>query len=340
MNYLIFRTDRIGDFLITLPVIKAIKRNNTNAKIFVVTSTKNNDFVKSNYLISDVYLLKENNLFNKLLLFFKLRKKKFTSILVSDKKNRSILLSLFLKSKKKIFNVSKTSKKKILSFFFKDVYIDNDSFINTSVKDLNKMNCQSLEIDLIDNDYQFFLKDQFKDKYNYDDIFKLDENDFIIFHCDEKWELDSYSKLFSKAKSFTDINININNLQNFISKITKKKKMKIVITTGYFEINIINRLKKISKNLASTFYEIDKNSFLITNQNFESISHLISKSKLFISCHGAFTHIASNYNIKILDIIEKNKERHYFKITKHMRNYVCLSRTDFNELNEEIIKYS
>ena len=43
------------------------------------------------------------------------------------------------------------------------------------------------------------------------------------------------------------------------------------------------------------------------------MSHLISKSSMFISCHGAFTHVASNYKIKILDIIEKDKIFHYRK---------------------------
>ena len=32
MNYLIFRTDRIGDFLLTLPLIKTIKDSDSNAK--------------------------------------------------------------------------------------------------------------------------------------------------------------------------------------------------------------------------------------------------------------------------------------------------------------------
>ena len=47
MNYLIFRTDRVGDFLITLPLIKSIKRNNKESKIFIVTSVKNDNYIKS-----------------------------------------------------------------------------------------------------------------------------------------------------------------------------------------------------------------------------------------------------------------------------------------------------
>ena len=65
MNYLIFRTDRIGDFLITLPLIKSIKRNNLNAKIYVVTSNKNDQFVKSNKFVDKTILLKKNNFLKK-----------------------------------------------------------------------------------------------------------------------------------------------------------------------------------------------------------------------------------------------------------------------------------
>ena len=85
MNYLIFRTDRIGDFLLTLPLIKTIKTD-SNAKIHVVTSPKNNEYVESNFLIDKVFLLKSNSFFEKLRLFFKIKKFKFKAIIVSDKK--------------------------------------------------------------------------------------------------------------------------------------------------------------------------------------------------------------------------------------------------------------
>ena len=58
MNYLIFRTDRIGDFLITSTLIKAIKRNDKNSKISVVSSNKNNEFIKKNNLVDKVFLLR------------------------------------------------------------------------------------------------------------------------------------------------------------------------------------------------------------------------------------------------------------------------------------------
>ena len=50
---------RIGDFLISLPLIKSIKENKKDAKIYVVTSPKNIEYVKSNLYIDQVFELKK-----------------------------------------------------------------------------------------------------------------------------------------------------------------------------------------------------------------------------------------------------------------------------------------
>ena len=105
MKYLIFRSDRIGDFLITLPLIQSIKRNDENSSIEVVCSSKNAEFIKKLNIIDKIYVLKKNNFISKLNLFFQIRKNSYDAIIISDKKNRSIILYIFLKSKKKIFNV-------------------------------------------------------------------------------------------------------------------------------------------------------------------------------------------------------------------------------------------
>ena len=69
MNYLIFRTDRIGDFLITSPLIRAIKRNDKSSKIFIVASNKNAEFIKKYDLVDEVFLLKSKKIFDTINLF-------------------------------------------------------------------------------------------------------------------------------------------------------------------------------------------------------------------------------------------------------------------------------
>ena len=87
-NYLIFRTDRIGDFLLTAILIKSIKRNDPDCSISLVSSEKNFEYINTFENIDKVFFLKKG-LINKLLLFFSLNKLSYNSIIVHDAKNRS-----------------------------------------------------------------------------------------------------------------------------------------------------------------------------------------------------------------------------------------------------------
>ena len=75
-NYLIFRTDRIGDFFISSILIRSIIKNDPKANIIIVASDKNYSYIKQCDYVNQVYLLK-NNFLNKFLLIFKLWKKLF-----------------------------------------------------------------------------------------------------------------------------------------------------------------------------------------------------------------------------------------------------------------------
>ena len=93
-KYLIFRTDRVGDFLFTLKFIKIIKLNDRNSEITVVASERNQDYIKTFTEVDKVILLK-NNLLSKIKLIFNLRKDKYNTIIVHDGKNRSRFVSFF-----------------------------------------------------------------------------------------------------------------------------------------------------------------------------------------------------------------------------------------------------
>ena len=72
-KYLIFRTDRVGDFLFSLKLIKIIKTNEPNSEITVIASKKNYKYIKTFSDVDEIILLK-NNLFSKIKLIFNLRK--------------------------------------------------------------------------------------------------------------------------------------------------------------------------------------------------------------------------------------------------------------------------
>ena len=64
-KYLIFRTDRIGDFLVSAILIKSIKSNDQKSHITIIASKKNYQYIKNFPYVDDVIKL-ENNFLNKL----------------------------------------------------------------------------------------------------------------------------------------------------------------------------------------------------------------------------------------------------------------------------------
>ena len=119
-NILIFRTDRIGDFLVCSSIYSSIKRNNKNCNIDIVCSNSNFKYVKSFNLFNNVYLF-PSNLFNKFIFYFKLNK--YDEILVLDGKKRSIYFCILNKSKSKIMFTPSKFIKNVFSLFFDRIFL-------------------------------------------------------------------------------------------------------------------------------------------------------------------------------------------------------------------------
>ena len=62
-KYLIFRTDRVGDFLLTLSLIKIIKTNQPQSIITVIASKSNSEYIESFEEVDDVIILKNKTYF-------------------------------------------------------------------------------------------------------------------------------------------------------------------------------------------------------------------------------------------------------------------------------------
>ena len=210
-KYLLFRTDRIGDFLISAILIKCIKINDPKSHITVIASKKNFSYIKNFIYVDDVIKL-QNNIISKISLIFKLRNNRFKNIIIHDNKKRSKVISLFLKSSSKIFleNCDKLSHIKSIKIILKKLDL---SFFEDSLNVLN---------------YEYKKK-----KYN---------NNFVQLHFDEKWIYNSY------ISKFVNIEPNENELILFINNIIKKTNKELIITTGKILPKVLrNILPKISK---------------------------------------------------------------------------------------------
>ena len=215
-NYLIFRTDRIGDFLISAILIKCIKKNDPNSHITIISSKKNLTYIKTFPYVDKVINL-NNSFFGKIILFLKLIKFNFKYIIIHDDKNRSKLISFFLGSSLKInIDSSKISHIEIIKDILKKM---NFKFFNSSLNIFgNTKKKKSLT------------------------------KKIIQFHFDEKWIFKDYIKEFIKIEP-TELE-----LINFIKKIAKMNN-NVIITSSYKLPLILEKTKPKLINLGINLYE-------------------------------------------------------------------------------------
>ena len=206
-KYLIFRTDRLGDFLISAILIKCIKENDPNAHITIIASKLNSSFIKTFPYVDNVIELK-NRLSDKIVLFFKLRKFLFKNIIIHDNKKRSKIISFFLKYDKKI----------LIS-----------DFLNLSQIEIIKKILKELNFYYSTNSLNF-LEHETK-------LFQNNEK-IIQIHFDEKWIYKDYIKKYKKIEPNKD------EFLLMLDKIQTYKNLKMIITTGHKSPEIINAVKQ------------------------------------------------------------------------------------------------
>lgn len=330
-NYLFFRTDRIGDFLVSAILIKSIKRNDPKSKIIIVGSKKNYKYIKS-FKFVDQTIQYPDNLFSKINLALNLSKNKYKLICALDGKKRSIYFSIFLKSNIKILFTTKKIFKRIFNNFFLKILYFNDKVNDQK----NKLYEIKVVLKLLKFNFKISDMNLFIDK-NYLNNNKINSyKNYLIFHFDEKWIFDAY------IKSYTKIEPTYSELIIFFKLLIKKINKNIIITTGS------NSSFKILKELKKNFIKLNNNQFfktlnkrkvyLLNNLNIFDLEYLIKNSKLVITCHGAISHITSSSNIKLLEIFEEHKKNHYIKWNGHFRNSKYLFREIFSKLSKKILK--
>ena len=294
--YLIFRTDRIGDFLLTAIMINSIKRNDLNSHITVVSSKKNYDYIQSFKSVDEVILL-ENNFIKKIKLIIKLRFSYYNFVIIHDLKNRSSIISFFLKYGIKI----------------KPNNDLNISYIDTIKEILLKLNFNFQDSDLNT------LKDR-----RYDSL-ECSNNDFILLHFDEKWIYNNYIRKYSNIEPTKD------DLISFINSLLMASKKKLIITTG---VNCPSILNDIAVNNSNNRVKIYKKLNFFDLENLISKCKLLISCHGSVS-HIAAAHNIRQIDIiekEKIDFYHKWTEhfRNYFPI--YRTKFDELSNKIINEL--------
>jgi hypothetical protein len=157
---------------------------------------------------------------------------------------------------------------------------------------------------------------------------------YLHIHLDEKWIKNLY------IKSYTEINPSYEDFISFLNLASKK--LNILITTGLIDFKLINSLKnKYFKMVNEKIYiKMNYKNFIyfIYKPTFDDLESLLRNSDVLISCHGAVTHAANSFNIKIVDIIEENKQQWYSRYTSYLNNYKPIFRENFSIMYKKLLE--
>ncbi len=323
-NILIFRTDRVGDLLVTCPAILTIKNYFVDANITIITSNKNYDYAKKLNFFTNIIKFPSKGFLSKVKFIYKLNKTKFDYIFIFDGKERSLISSFFINSKNKV--AISTKIKKYYKIYNTKLFEFNEKF---RIYDVFQNILDYLDIDTKINNFHF-LKNTSDNKFS--DSIPLDN--FIHIHLDEKWFQNLY------IHSYTNIKPSYDSFIEFLTIIAKKNN--VLITTGLIEFELLNDLKvnfftKINEKIFVKKFN-NNSIYFIYKPNLSDIESLMRKSTLLFVCHGSLTHLANHFNIKIYDIIERSKIDFYKSYTHYLKNYNLIFRNDFEILKKEIIE--
>ena len=101
---------------------------------------------------------------------------------------------------------------------------------------------------------------------------------------------------------------------------------------SFFENPLIKELKN------DIYLNENKNLLIKDKIDIFEFQFLIKHTNCLITCHGASSHIASNYDIKVIDIIDNSEIKFFSSYNHHFKNKVQIVRDDFNTLSRKIIE--
>ena len=246
-KFLIFRTDRIGDFITSQLVTNSISEVSKKNQVDVVASRYNSKYIKNFKYINRIFIFDKTQ--NKILdffnLFLQIKNRKYDYLIVLDGKRRSFLSGIFINSSIKICFLKDFYPKFLISLFYTK-YLKNTE-TNTQFKNfqilLNYLDIKSPKYINYYKNYNFT-----KNK------FKL-HKPYVHLHLDEKWFKDYY------FHDFDYMNLKPDSIYFFLKSLINKFKFNIIITQGFKKVKIMNEFKiKYFKNIKNNQIKIKKNT--------------------------------------------------------------------------------
>jgi len=322
-NFLIFRTDRIGDFITSQVVTNSINQYSTNNNIDLVVSKYNFNYIKNFKYIKNIYVFDKTGIriFDYIRLLLKI-KKNYDYLIVLDGKRRSFLSGILINSRVKICFLKDFYPKFLINLFY-DKYIKN-SELNIQHKNFEiLLNYLDIKIPNIINYY---------DKYRFKTTSLKVKKPYLHLHLDEKWFEGYY------YNDFDYMNLDETKIYKLLVDLSTKFKKNIVITQGYTKVSIM-------KNFKSKFFSKMINKIKVKNNyvyffdtlNFRDLENVVKNCDTLICCEGAISHVSNSLHKRTIILYQKNNYNSAKFWTGHMKLIRLLPREDIKKVTKKIL---
>ena len=276
-------------------------------------------------IFDEVYLFPKDGILKKINFIYKLTKKKFDYIFVFDGKDRSIITSIFIRSKYKISIVAK-ERLNLLWKLLRVKFVNDDE--KTDILKIFQEAINRCNINLIISDFNFLTK-----RRNNEFSSGISIKNYLHIHLDEKWIKNFY------IETYKDIVPSYEEFAEFLNFLVKSDN--ILITTGLVDFKLIQDLKdKFFVKQSDKIYhkkDITNSIYFVYKPTFYDLESLLRHSKLLVACHGAITHAANSLGVKIVDIIDESKKKFYTRFTSYLSKYSHVYRDKFNLLKVNLV---
>ncbi|MFA5008367.1 MAG: lipopolysaccharide heptosyltransferase II [Candidatus Omnitrophota bacterium] len=275
---LIMRTDRLGDVILSTPVIANLRKFYPDSYIAFLCRPYTKDVVEGNPYLDEVIIYDKNKehrgIFSSVKFCLSLRKKKFDAVFILNPNNRSNILAFFAGIPRRIGLNRKMGN--LLTHPIEDRKHEGKKHELEYTLDIIK----EAGIPITEKQTHFPIKKESEKKIEELLLANgLKNSDFIVMHpsasCPSKrWAEENFIKLTRLVK--------------------EKTKLKVIVLSSKEE-------KKFTEALAKEEV-IDFRGILTISD----IGALLKKSKLFVSNDSGPVHIAASLNVPVISIFGRN----------------------------------
>ena len=303
---LVMRYDRIGDMIVSTPIFRELKKHNPNVEITVLASKTNQDIIKYNPYIFEIFTNYKNNFLKDLSILLKLRRRKFDVCIELD---HSVITHAIMRLKiikpKNIISIYKYGRYGVpgeeLELY--DYYTKKDEKNHFSRIWLDTLIFLGINTD--STNYDIFLSNSEREKAN---LFFLSVNERIKIGIN----IDAFS--IHKKINFFELRQICEGLYQFNNDI------RIILMSGpNYRDNLLELVKEISLDFVSPSFK---------TESILEASALIEKLDMVITPDTSIVHIASAFNIPVISIHEKNNESFRLWAPTSKLNNTVFSRTE------------